>query len=592
MIVPMQHVSMLCLEKDKTQALEALRALGVLHVKEESVQTDALSKELEAVREAELAIQTLRVAHTHSHTARKDQHKPRDLVKMVTERLHRRHQAEEELAHCHHEKSVIEPFGEFDPTCLDALRADGIHVKLLRISDPHALEVPDGVVLREISSSSKGHCIVAISRKEFEIDGTIAALPERPLSELQQEEKALQAELDDIEAEFQDLSVHVDTLDEELLKRKDQLAFSKTKASLAKHGDISSLAGYCPQKKVDAISKAAAEHGWALQIRDPKPEEDVPTLLQMPRWVQPVKAVLKVLSILPGYREADISSVFLVFFSIFFAILIGDAGYGLLFLAATIFARIKLPKAPAYPFVLFIILSTTTLIWGSITGNWFGIEPDHLPALFQVPYLEMFQGEEARYLIIRICFIIGAVHLTIAHVWNAIALYPSPKALAQIGWIGLVWSMFFTALNMVLDQPLPVWFAPLIIASAILILLFMTAPKDLKSEWINHAMFPLSMVNCFVDIVSYIRLFAVGLASVSVAASFNEMAMHIGWNRIWTLPVFALILLLGHGLNIVLCALGILVHGVRLNTLEFSLHKNVEWKGFAYKPFARLSQKP
>ncbi len=592
MIVPMQHVSILCLEQDKTQALEALRALGVLHIKQDATQTDVLSKEMEAVREAEWALQTLRVAHTHAHTVKKNEDTPHDLVKMVTERLQRRHKAEEELAHCHHEKSVIEPFGEFDPTCLDELRADGIHVKLLRISDPHLLDVPDGVVLREISSSNKGHCMVAISQKEFEIDGTIAALPERPLSELQQEEEALQTELSDIEAELRNLSVHMNDLEEELLTRKDQLAFAKAKASLAEHGKISSLTGYCPRKKVNAISKAAAEHGWALQVRDPKTEEDVPTLLQMPRWVQPVKAVLKVLSILPGYREADISSVFLIFFSIFFAILIGDAGYGLLFLAATIFARIKLPKAPAYPFVLFTILSTTTLVWGSITGNWFGIEPDHLPALLQIPYLEIFQGEEARDLVIRLCFIIGAVHLTIAHLWNAIALYPSPKALAQIGWIGLVWSMFFTALNMVLNQQLPLWFAPLIIASVILILLFMTAPKDLKSEWINHAMFPLSMVNCFVDIVSYIRLFAVGLASLSVAASFNDMAMQIGWNRIWTVPVFALILLLGHGLNIVLCALGILVHGVRLNTLEFSLHKNVEWKGFAYKPFARLSHEP
>jgi V/A-type H+/Na+-transporting ATPase subunit I len=310
----------------------------------------------------------------------------------------------------------------------------------------------------------------------------------------------------------------------------------------------------------------------------------------MPNWVKPVKAVLQMLAILPGYREADISAVFLIFFSIFFAILIGDAGYGLLFLGLTAFARKKLPKAPAYPFVLFTILSTATLVWGALTGNWFGIEPAHLPGILKIPYLQMFQGDGARDLVIRLCFLLGAVHLTIAHIWNTIALAPSLKAIAQVGWIGLVWSMFFTALNMVLGQALPPFFVPMLVGAVVLILAFMTSPKDFKSEWINHAMFPLSIVNCFVDIVSYIRLFAVGLASLSVAASFNNMAMQIGWSRIWTIPIFALILLLGHGLNIVLCALGILVHGVRLNTLEFSLHKNVEWKGFAYRPFTRLSQ--
>jgi V/A-type H+-transporting ATPase subunit I len=103
-------------------------------------------------------------------------------------------------------------------------------------------------------------------------------------------------------------------------------------------------------------------------------------------------------------------------------------------------------------------------------------------------------------------------------------------------------------------------------------------------------MFPLSIVNCFVDIVSYIRLFAVGLASLSVAQSFNDMAMQLGWKHIWTIPFMAMILLAGHALNIILCALGILVHGVRLNTLEFSLHKNLEWKGIPYQPFARKQQ--
>jgi V/A-type H+/Na+-transporting ATPase subunit I len=498
--------------------------------------------------------------------------------------------AEEQLNHCHHERQILEPFGQFEPDHIEELRDDGIIVKLLRISDPESLQVPDGVVLHEISRSKKGVWLAAISRKAFEIDGALSSIPERSLAEITQEEEALRTELADTASELRDLAVYTEGLQKELTDMQDQHAYARVQASLAEHGALVSLTGFCPKPKVESVSQAARQHGWALLSRDPAPGEDVPTLLQMPRWVQPVKAVLQMLSILPGYREADISAVFLIFFSIFFAILIGDAGYGLLFLGLTIFARIKLPKAPAYPFVLFTILSTTTLIWGALTGNWFGIEPDSLPALLQVPHLAIFQGPEARDLVIRLCFLIGAVHLTIAHVWNAIALAPSPKALAQIGWIGLVWSMFFTALNMVLGQALPVFFAPMLIGAVALILLFMTSPKDLKAEWINHAMFPLSIVNCFVDIVSYIRLFAVGLASLSVAASFNNMAMQIGVDRIWTVPFFALILLLGHGLNIVLCALGILVHGVRLNTLEFSLHKNVEWKGFAYKPFTRLSQ--
>lgn len=588
MIVPMQHLTILCLETDATKALEELRELGLLHVTGAPTSSEDIAEENEAVREAEIALHTLKLAHPESPVAETDM--PHNLVKMVNELLQRKHDAEEQLAQCHQQKHIIEPFGQFDPDKLEDLNRQGVFVKLLRTNDPAELDIPENVLLHELSRTKLGVFLAAISREEFDIAGSIAALPEKSLAEIQQEEAALQTEIRDIDCELRELASHSESLEYELLQRKEKREFSQTIASLQEHGPLASLTGFCPVKKVQHISKAATEHGWAILTRDPLPDEEVPTLLTMPAWVRPIKAVMQMLAILPGYREADISGVFLIFFSIFFAILIGDAGYGMLFLAITLLARYKMPKAPAYPFMLFGILSVGTIIWGSLTGNWFGIRPESLPGLLRIPYLDMFKGEEAQDIVIRLCFIIGAVHLTIAHVWNAIALAPSVKALAQIGWIGLVWSMFFTALNMVLGQELPGFFVPMLIISVSLILLFMTAPKDLKKEWINHAMFPLSIVNCFVDIVSYIRLFAVGLASLSVAASFNDMAMQIGISKIWTIPIFAAILLLGHGLNIVLCALGILVHGVRLNTLEFSLHKNVEWKGFAYRPFSRMAK--
>jgi len=98
---------------------------------------------------------------------------------------------------------------------------------------------------------------------------------------------------------------------------------------------------------------------------------------------------------------------------------------------------------------------------------------------------------------------------------------------------------------------------------------------------------PLTIVGCLGDIISYVRLFAVGLASVKVAENFNQMALSLNlplWAKI--VPVI-LILLLGHGLNFLMAGLSILVHAVRLNTLEFSNHKGVTWSGYAFKPFRR-----
>ncbi len=85
-----------------------------------------------------------------------------------------------------------------------------------------------------------------------------------------------------------------------------------------------------------------------------------------------------------------------------------------------------------------------------------------------------------------------------------------------------------------------------------------------------------SVVGVFSDIVSYIRLFAVGTATVTVASTFNEMAAG---------ALAPLILVAGHSLNIALSLMSVMVHGVRLNMLEFSQHLGQQWSGVPYEPF-------
>ena len=125
--------------------------------------------------------------------------------------------------------------------------------------------------------------------------------------------------------------------------------------------------------------------------------------------------------------------------------------------------------------------------------------------------------------------------------------------------------------------------------SILLIFLFMLHRDELKTEGINLAILPLNIISCLGDIISYVRLFAVGLASVKVAENFNSMALGMNLPLVVKIPVVVLILLAGHGLNLAMGALSILVHAVRLNTLEFSNHKGISWSGFAYSPFSRKS---
>ena len=98
---------------------------------------------------------------------------------------------------------------------------------------------------------------------------------------------------------------------------------------------------------------------------------------------------------------------------------------------------------------------------------------------------------------------------------------------------------------------------------------------------------PFSFINNFVDVLSYIRLFAVGLSSLYIAQSFNQMAGQLYSLSPWMIPLMLLLLACGHALNIALAAMGVLVHGIRLNTLEFSGHMDLSWSGKPYRPLRK-----
>jgi len=112
--------------------------------------------------------------------------------------------------------------------------------------------------------------------------------------------------------------------------------------------------------------------------------------------------------------------------------------------------------------------------------------------------------------------------------------------------------------------------------------------RDKSTIFVNLILFIFGMISAFTDVVSYVRLFAVGLAGVAVADAFNQMALEMGFGNVFSGIGASLILICGHALNITLCTMGVLVHGIRLNVLEFSSHLGMEWSGVKYVPFQKV----
>ena len=226
------------------------------------------------------------------------------------------------------------------------------------------------------------------------------------------------------------------------------------------------------------------------------------------------------------------------------------------------------------------IVGGATAVWGVLTGNYLGIAP--LSNMLRAARVGWLSDRDN---LIELTFFIGAVHMTIAHIWNIVEVKPRSKAIAQSGWIVVLWSFFLLARTMVLGQPLPRFVPYALVVGVVAVALFMATRSELKHGWINHALLPLTVIGNFVDVLSYVRLYAVGYASVAVVQAFNGMAASIGLDRPLTAVPAVLLLLFAHALNLVLCALAVLVHAVRLNTLEFSNHKGLAWQGFAFEPF-------
>jgi len=331
---------------------------------------------------------------------------------------------------------------------------------------------------------------------------------------------------------------------------------------MKKEARFSYLQGFCPVDKLDDITTLSKSTGFGYLIEEPTDTDDVPTLVRNPKWIRIIQPVFQFMNTVPGYKEFDISPWFLMFFSLFFAMLIGDAGYGCVFAVITFLAQRKFKKIPREPFILLYVLSFATTIWGILTGTWFGTS--------HTAYINTSTNS-----MIYFCFIIGAVQLTLAHLITAFKRINSFQSLSDLGWILTIWGLFFIAGKLVAARPFPDFARYILIAGVALIFLF---TKD-------RANIPLKVIGSFADVVSYIRLFAVGYASLILARTFNTMALELGFNSILTGFIAAFILFTGHALNITLGLMAVIVHGIRLNMLEFSGQMGMEWSGKEYKPF-------
>ncbi|MFC2114319.1 V-type ATP synthase subunit I [Bacteroidota bacterium] len=434
-----------------------------------------------------------------------------------------------------------------------------------------------------------GICPVAyISRDADDVlDLKEEKMPELSLDEVRKTIVKKERQLQEIDLYLADTVEHLLVLKDYLDDQKDSLKFNNALYGMGEiEGAVTYLKGYVPVDKSEEVKSAAAEFNWGYVIQEPEIPEEAPTLVKNPKWISIINPVLEFVGVVPGYKEIDISLFFLMAFSLFFAMLIGDAGYGAVFLLFGILLGKKLPSQFR---LLIYVLSGGTIIWGALTGTYFGIESMAKIPFFSnliIPEIASFGADNIQFMM-HLSFVIGAIHLTLAHMLRFFQFINSTKAISELGWVSFVWGIFLVVEMLVLGKEMPGWGQYLFFVGLALVALFSKEdPKLVKSMLLSIANLPLSLINGFSDVVSYVRLFAVGMATTVVAASFNEMILPAGADiTVLKMITASIALLLGHGLNIILAIMAVMVHGIRLNMLEFAGHLGIEFSGEEYNPF-------
>jgi len=588
MIVKMKKVTLFLLEKEKDDALHKLRKLGVLHIKNiKSPVSEDISLLEQKISNVEKVINFIN--SFEEIKAQKETQNPEQITKRFIDLL----QGKEKLLNEKYELESLlnwyERWGKVSIGLIKELQKYGVYIKLYTVEKGFLKKLPEEKNIVVVGQDKFNAYIVLFGESEDDhLDLKEELIPQENPNEVYKRYGEVLSELEKVDKEIFDLTAYRDSIakyKEELLK---QYEFNLVRYGMGAEEKICFLQGFCPVDTVPGLKKRADKEGWGYIVEEPDVPEEVPTLIRNPRWIRIIDPVFKFMGTLPGYNEVDISFWFLLFFSIFFAMLIGDAGYGIVFLLGTYLLRRKYKKAPAEAFILFYVLSITTIIWGAVTGTWFGYEKIARLPFFKylvVDRVNSFIDENQNFMMF-ITFVIGVIQLSIAHLITALKYINSLRSLSEIGWVLILWGLFFVAGNLVLGKPLPGFTAYLFIAGALLAALFAN-PKGnlLKGFLAGIGDLPLSIISAFSDIVSYLRLFAVGYATVIVASSFNDMALGAGISGPLSALIAAMVLVFGHGLNIVLGLMAVIVHGIRLNMLEFSGHLNMQWSGKPYKPF-------
>lgn len=582
-IVNMHKVTFIGMTADRNHLLTDLQKMGCVQIIPLSSGSAALT---EAAHTAG-AREALKFLHTYPQRRRQVLDKQRfDAVKVQQRTLEvrtRLHDLENERDFLIKRIQDIRPWGDFTFPSLQEMGNQRLWFYVVPHKDLPKFEMVAPV--REIIRRDNRFCYVAVVAEKEPSEMPVARIHigSKPRSELEARLDDVELAIEDAQAERAYLTRWHDLLRHDLNRLEDQAIRQGAAAQVYSNDRAFALQGWAPEGSLPALKDYSKEQEFYCAAETPGQEDNPPTLMRNPSWLRAGEDLVN-FYMTPGYQTWDPSSIIFVSFVIFFAMILADAGYAAILGIALMMMWKKMGRSSSgsrfRPLLLSVVVAS--LVFGALVGSYFGVTPSEGGWLAKLHVLNV--SDTSRMMIISV--VIGVFHIVLANVMNAYRYEHWLDRLPSFGWIGVICGGFALAISGSVSlaglQELSI---ALMVLGALLIVLF-TAPREKPFARLGQGLLGLTKLSgALGDILSYLRLFALGLASASLAVEFNNMAAGIyeGFPGIG-LFFALLILVLGHTVNLFLGIASGVIHGLRLNVIEF-FNWGLKEEGTLYKPF-------
>ncbi len=600
MIAKMKKLTFLVYHKEYDAFLKSIRDLGVVHVATKaqgSAENAALQESIRLSARYTAAIkmlQGLNVQPAAAHTG--DAGKGTEVLAEIEDVQQQIQQVAHKLQAVEKELVQLEPWGDFDPKSVARLRDAGYQIDFYICSDKQFKEEwVDFYNATEINHVGSKLYFVTVMPKGENIDLEVetAKLPDCSLSDLHVRKENLAKQSEALQARLKDLAASVvPDLQAAQAQVHSQIEFSKVVLNTDSLADnkLMLLQGWAPADCVSKIKDFLESKEVYYEVADPTPEDDVPILLDNKGFFRLFEPIMR-LYMLPKYNELDLTPFFAPFFMLFFGLCLGDSGYGLfMLLAVTVYRLVaKNISASMKPILTLVqLLGASTMVCGLLTGTCFGFN------LYDIQ-LPLFQSlKEAISLdnqqMFNLSLILGGVQIIFGMILKAVnqtIQFGFKYAVATIGWLFILVS---TAIAFAAPGFMPMGGTVHMVFLAIGVLMAYLYNSPGKNVFVNIGLGLWDSYNMATgllgDVLSYVRLFALGLSGGILASVFNSLAVGMSPDNVIAGPiVMVLIFVIGHAINMFMNVLGAMVHPMRLTFVEFFKNSGYEGGGKEYKPF-------